>query len=124
MGRKAVEMTGLRFGMLTVLGPVGKSVGKKGTVAWLCQCDCGKPPKAVNGASLRSGNAKSCGCKRGRKKKVEPENQVVVSEGGAAEAAPPAEPKAEIWTCPECSWAQLDPSEPHGHYTHCPTLKN
>ena len=53
-----IDLTGMRFGRLTVLSQVGKT--KRGSV-WLCQCDCGKTKK-VNGAELRSGDTQSCGC--------------------------------------------------------------
>lgn len=53
-----VDITGERFGMLTVLKRSG-SVETKPT--WLCLCDCGNV-KVIKGASLRYGHTKSCGC--------------------------------------------------------------
>lgn len=55
-----IDLTGLRFGRLTVLGFHRK---KSGRSAHLCLCDCGTEI-IVPGASLRSGNTKSCGCQR------------------------------------------------------------
>lgn len=55
-----IDMTGKRFGRLTVLKEAGKSLSNGG-ITWLCKCDCGKQI-VVLGASLRSGNTKSCGC--------------------------------------------------------------
>ena len=52
------DMIGKRFGKL-VVKEFGCIDGEK--YLWLCQCDCGKEI-LVYGASLRSGNTKSCGC--------------------------------------------------------------
>lgn len=54
-----IEMTGRRFGRLTVLerglnGPDWHS-------RWVCRCDCGVV-REVMGYSLRRGNTRSCGC--------------------------------------------------------------
>lgn len=54
------DLTGKKFGRLTVLKKVGSNERKQ--VVWLCQCDCGSPPIEVTSASLKSGNTKSCGC--------------------------------------------------------------
>lgn len=59
MGRKIGDITGQRFGRLTVLEFAGQ--GKKGRSKWLCQCDCGGQ-KVVNRCDLQSGGTKSCGC--------------------------------------------------------------
>lgn len=55
---KCIDLTGQRFGKLTVLERtenIGTSAG------WRCRCDCGKET-VVRTASLRSGGTKSCGC--------------------------------------------------------------
>ena len=56
---KMIDITGQIFGKLTVIENAGKLDGRR--YFWKCQCECGnlivKP-----GASLRSGNTKSCGC--------------------------------------------------------------
>ena len=58
---KLKDLTGQRFGKLTVIGPTEK---RKGTsVVWRCKCDCGKETLVAAG-SLVSGNTKSCGCLR------------------------------------------------------------
>ncbi len=59
MGRQAIDITGQRFGILTVLGRC--SDGRPGTL-WSCQCECGRI-KAIASASLRDGRSQSCGCK-------------------------------------------------------------
>lgn len=61
MGRKAIDRTGLRYGLLTVLSRSGT---KQGEAAWLCVCTCGKQV-IVRGSHLHS--SKSCGCTCGRK---------------------------------------------------------
>ncbi|MCD8364570.1 MAG: transcriptional regulator [Clostridiales bacterium] len=63
--RVAEDLTGRRFGMLTV---VKREANKGGRTAWLCRCDCGEE-KSVTAHDLKSGRCKSCGClckKRGR----------------------------------------------------------
>jgi hypothetical protein len=55
---KLIDLTGKRFGLLTVLRKYGHS-GKD--VTWLCKCDCGKEA-VVRGNDLRSANTQSCGC--------------------------------------------------------------
>ena len=55
---KYIDLTGQRFGRLTVLRYY-KTERKK--VYWLCRCDCGNE-LAVYGGTLRNGRTKSCGC--------------------------------------------------------------
>ena len=55
------DITGMRFGRLTVLKRDGYMRDRH--VAWLCQCDCGNIIR-VGTNSLTSGNTKSCGCYR------------------------------------------------------------
>ena len=59
--RRRVDLSGQRFGKLTVLAPA-ENVG--GKTAWLCRCDCGREV-AVKTHHLRSGHTKSCGCQNG-----------------------------------------------------------
>jgi hypothetical protein len=58
----AKDITGLRFGRLLAVSPIGISE-KKGNreVVWECLCDCGKKISVI-GSPLRSGHTKSCGC--------------------------------------------------------------
>ena len=54
-----IDMTGLRFGMLTVIEAAGNTT--KGLALWKCQCDCGK--FVIHpGTVLRGQRAYSCGC--------------------------------------------------------------
>lgn len=56
---KLIDLTGQRFGRLTVLERAKND--KLGRARWLCRCDCGKE-KIVSGTNLRSGQTRSCGC--------------------------------------------------------------
>ena len=53
------DITGMKFGRLTVLRLSHKDNRKE--CHWLCKCECGNQ-KVVSGNKLRSGNTKSCGC--------------------------------------------------------------
>ena len=55
---KAEDITGQRFGRLTVMKRVGTADRK---AIWRCRCDCGKKTD-VRSSDLKSGNTKSCGC--------------------------------------------------------------
>ncbi len=56
---KARDLTGQRFGRLTVIELAGKN--KHGQRMWLCKCDCGTE-KVVAEKHLKSGGTNSCGC--------------------------------------------------------------
>lgn len=60
MKSNKIEMTGMRFGILTVLEETPER--QRGNVVWKCQCDCGVI-KNINGYNLRNGTSTSCGCK-------------------------------------------------------------
>ena len=53
------DLTGQKFGRLTVIKQVGKN--KHGSYLWFCKCDCGNIKTTV-GTLLRKGETKSCGC--------------------------------------------------------------
>ena len=53
------DLTGQRFGRLTVINRVENN--KYNRTQWLCQCECGKTTILTGNALLR-GNTKSCGC--------------------------------------------------------------
>lgn len=59
---KALELTGQRFGRLTVIERAENN--KRGDTMWLCQCDCGNTTIIVKGAYLKSQGTQSCGCLR------------------------------------------------------------
>ncbi len=56
--RKKLDLSGQRFGRLTVLASA-ENVG--GRTAWLCRCDCGREIVAAT-RRLREGSRTSCGC--------------------------------------------------------------
>ena len=56
---KRPDLTGQRFGSLTVLSPAGKN--RNGRTMWLCRCDCGTE-RAFAAVYLRNGHTRSCGC--------------------------------------------------------------
>ena len=56
--RKKIDLTGQRYGKLTVLAPAD-NIGAR--TAWRCQCDCGRET-VVTTSRLRSGHTRSCGC--------------------------------------------------------------
>lgn len=56
---KLIDITGHKYGFLTVLGISHRN--DRGIILWDCLCDCGNEIKTYSN-NLRSGNAKSCGC--------------------------------------------------------------
>jgi len=58
---KRLDLTGKKFGRLTVLGFAGNNKHRQAT--WLCKCDCGNTTTSVGGG-LTGGRIKSCGCSR------------------------------------------------------------
>lgn len=56
---KKIDLTGQKFGRLTVIEEVGRS--NQRTVKWRCKCECGNET-IVCSNHLRSGTVKSCGC--------------------------------------------------------------
>ncbi len=55
---KKLDLTGQRYGKLTVIAPAEKLNGR---TAWLCRCDCGEET-VVRTCHLRNGHTVSCGC--------------------------------------------------------------
>lgn len=58
---KRINLTGKRFGRLTVLEPINELKGSP--KKWKCQCDCGNIVE-VYGSNLTTGATQSCGCLR------------------------------------------------------------
>lgn len=61
--RKTIDLTGEKFGRLTVIKRAEDVISDKGvrTKCWECICDCGNKV-IVRQAGLRRGTTKSCGC--------------------------------------------------------------
>lgn len=57
---KAIDYTGQRVGILTVLHDTGKTKYSRPSKVWLCKCDCGTL-KEYSSVEL-TGTVKSCGC--------------------------------------------------------------
>lgn len=57
------DITGMKFGKLTVIQRAGLT--NNGKVKWLCQCECGNTT-TVCGTDLRLGATQSCGCLRSK----------------------------------------------------------
>lgn len=56
-----IDITGQRFARLVVLNQAERD--STGKTQWLCKCDCGQI-KEITGLNLKSGNSKSCGCRK------------------------------------------------------------
>lgn len=56
---KALDLTGQKFGRLTVVKRLDKN--KYGSVMWLCKCDCGNETVVATG-NLNNHHTSSCGC--------------------------------------------------------------
>jgi hypothetical protein len=57
-----IDLTGQRFGRLTVLRRSREDTCKKWSL-WSCRCKCGNVCEVL-GHNLRTGNTRSCGCLR------------------------------------------------------------
>ena len=54
-----LELTGMRFGRLTVIEKTAERKNRK--TLWRCRCDCGNECVEI-GYLLKNGSVKSCGC--------------------------------------------------------------
>lgn len=59
--RNMKDLSGMRFGKLTAIEPIGKDA--HGGYVWRCVCDCGNE-HIVRSGKLICGNVTSCGCVR------------------------------------------------------------
>jgi hypothetical protein len=85
-----IDLSGQRFGRLTVVAESDPYIGPSGKKArrWRCKCDCGNTATPVQ-SNLKSGIAKSCGCLR-----VDRLIERSTSHGNAARANPSPEYRA------------------------------
>lgn len=59
MANHRSDITGMRFGRLVAVEPVGKA--RDGQYIWHCKCDCGGTKDAIL-SNLKHGSVRSCGC--------------------------------------------------------------
>lgn len=59
---KPTDLTGQKFGMLTVTRQAEKKIRR--CIAWHCDCDCGTTDFIVLGSDLKNKSVKSCGCRK------------------------------------------------------------
>lgn len=72
---KIIDLTGQKFGRLTVLSRYGANRHRDSI--WICECECGQIVKILRG-DLKSGKTKSCGCLwREMREKTKGENHQV-----------------------------------------------
>lgn len=66
-----IDLTGQRFGRLTVIDRAPDKYGPKGypETYWNCICDCGNTYQARS-KGLRNGKCRSCGCERKEKNRT------------------------------------------------------
>lgn len=64
---KLHDLTGKKFGKLTVLKRDEDHITQKGykVLYWICQCECGTI-KSIRGSELVKGGVRSCGCSKGQ----------------------------------------------------------
>lgn len=72
-----IDLTGQRFGKLTVICENGRKYHS--AAVWLCKCDCGREVSVLAG-SLRRGASTSCGCAQN---KWLSERKIAEKHGGA-----------------------------------------
>jgi hypothetical protein len=68
--KKVIDLTGKKFGMLTVIN-MSKKTNSYNQTYWDCSCDCNPDvTKSIRGDSLRNGYSTSCGCVGGQEKNI------------------------------------------------------
>jgi hypothetical protein len=108
----AKDMTGMRFGRLTVLRRDGYAQGQR-VYAWRCRCDCGNE-KTVGGPSLRKGYTVSCGCLR-----LERLREALVTHGHCPKEGRSAEYTAWAAMIKRCTNPMPKEQKAYGHVKVC-----
>lgn len=62
MGKKLIDLTGQKFGKLTVIKRAETPDGKNKNTYWLCKCECGNEKVLQAGNLTSPRGTKSCGC--------------------------------------------------------------
>lgn len=91
---KKRDITGKKFGKLTVLEPTATHIKPSGqtTSMWKCICDCGKET-VVSLSELTSGGTKSCGCLKNKKENL------INQQFGLWTVIKPSETNPRKWVC-------------------------
>lgn len=92
-----IDLTGRRFGHLTVIEFAGLSPRR--AALWLCACDCGEKSTVI-GRHLRTGNTRSCGHLQGNGGGRP--RQAIVSYTGAHTRVEVRRGKARAFKCFDC----------------------
>lgn len=123
-GTLAEDLTGRRFGLLTVLRRVANQNGR---TCWLCRCDCGNT-HVVTAQNLKAGKTASCGCLIHQKHTGIAD--IANLRFGRLTALFPTEKRdakgSVYWHCRCDCGTQLDITEDglvHGNYRSCGCLK-
>ena len=90
---KYEDLTGRRFGMLTVVRRGGAD--GNGKILWVCKCDCGNEVQ-VNRSSLVHNGRESCGCMQKHRRKRTEEEKRQMSETRKGKQNPPS---SICWSC-------------------------
>ena len=71
MGRSVIDLTGKKFGKLTVIKKADDVILPSGNRKhmWECKCECGNIEN-ISGVNLRNGKITSCGCDKEINKKI------------------------------------------------------
>lgn len=97
MGYK-IDMTGQKFGRWTV---IGFDCNKNRQTMWKCRCDCGTE-RSVEGARLRDGRSKSCGCLSRESTSLRSRKDITNQRFGRLVALYPTEERQSgkvVWLC-------------------------
>lgn len=116
------DLTGQKFGLLTVVGRGEDYVSPKGNrrPRWICQCECGGVA-LCQGGNLKSGKVRSCGClqkKLARRRAISAPNRKIDITGerfGRLTAIRPVRSESNegvIWLCVcDCGNEVLEPAK-------------
>lgn len=99
--RRRLDLTGQRFGRLTVRG---RATDQRGRTAWLCSCDCGQNAVRLTKV-LREGLARSCGCLQDEARR---ELREVVTYAGAHQRLRRLRGSAADYVCVDCGGSAAD----------------
>lgn len=97
-----IDLTGQKFGMLTVVRQGKSKTSPNGTVKtmWLCKCDCGNEVLRSS-QNLRKGYSVSCGCEKARKTSERKLEDLTGQRFGklVVVSRAPTENKSTRWNC-------------------------